>query len=178
MQTTCSGKHCDKQRPMDWANSTDRGCGCWGTSNLGTSNIALMHNIFMIDDMNNRIRMDNFSSIKFNRLFMDKVIPPNTVLSLLENTEATGSLNEAIEECMTLINNNGGSEVVLWYSRGEMNDQSLIGMNVQDDQGQVDAGKITYHIVDIKVMNRNFMNENTALGLTLKNMKFKVGEHL
>ena len=79
---------------------------------------------------------------------------------------------------MTLINNSGGFEVVLWYSRGEMNDQSLIGMNVQDDQGQVDAGKITYHIVDIKVMNRNFMNENTALGLTLKNMKFKVGEHL
>jgi hypothetical protein len=178
IQTTCSGKHCDKQRPLDWCNNVNRGCGCWGTSTLGTSNIALMHNIVLNDNFNNRIRMNNFSSTKFNRLFMDKVIPPNTTVASLEQTEETGILEEAIENCLSLINDNGGFEVLLWYSRGAINDQSLVGLNVQEEEGQVDSGKIVYHVVEIKPMNRNFWHENTALGSSLKNMQFKVGSNL
>ena len=41
IQTSCLGKHCDKQRPTDWAFTVNRGCGCWGTTSLGTSNIPL-----------------------------------------------------------------------------------------------------------------------------------------
>mmetsp|Transcript_3722 Transcript_3722/g.4882 ORF Transcript_3722/g.4882 Transcript_3722/m.4882 type:complete len:98 (+) Transcript_3722:408-701(+) len=54
IQTTCSGKHCDKQRPMDWAFTTTRGCDCWGTTrSLGTSkNIALMHTVLVRNGRN------------------------------------------------------------------------------------------------------------------------------
>lgn len=178
IQTTCSGKHCDKQRPMDWSNTVNRGCGCWGTSNLGTSNIALMHNLIIEDNLGNRFRMDNFSSTKFNFLFMDKPIPPNTTIAALEQTEATLRLEEAIERCIECINRHQGFQVTLWYSRGEINDRSLIGLNTTEDEAQVDAGKMSYHVVEVKAMHENFDHEITALGMTLKNMKFNVGENL
>ena len=28
IQTTCSSKHCDEQRPLEWRFKTNRGCGC------------------------------------------------------------------------------------------------------------------------------------------------------
>ena len=74
---------------------------------------------------------------------------------------------------MNLINDNGGFEVLLWYSRGEINDQSLVSLNVQEE-GQVGSGRIVYHIVEIKPMNRNFLHVNTALGLSLKTWSFGV----
>ena len=115
---------------------------------------------------------------KLNCLFMDKVIPPNTTVSSLEQTEATGVLEEAIHNCVELINDNGGFEIVLWYSRGEINDQSLVGMNVAEEEGQVDSGKLTYHVVDVNTMDGDFLNSSTALGIALNAIKFKVGENL
>jgi hypothetical protein len=46
IQTKCSGYHCDKQRPHDWTHSNTRKCGCWSSTGLGCTNIALMHTIF------------------------------------------------------------------------------------------------------------------------------------
>ena len=39
----------------------------------------------------------------------------------------------------------------MWYSIGEINDESLIGMATQSNEGQVDAGRMNYHI--IKMLN-------------------------
>ena len=72
---------------------------------------------------------------------MDKPIPPNTMVTGLEQTEASKKLDEAIENCIAEINENGGFKVLLWYSRGEINDQSLIGLNAQEEQTQVGSGK-------------------------------------
>ena len=137
-----------------------------------------MHNLIIEDNLGNRFRMDNFSSTKFNFPFMDKPIPPNTTIAALEQTEATLRLEEAIERCIECINRHQGFQVTLWYSRGEINDRSLIGLNTTEDEAQVDAGKMSYHVVEVKAMHENFDHEITALGMTLKNMKFNVGENL
>ena len=135
VQTTCSGKHCDKQRPLDWCNAVNRGCGCWGITSLWTSNIALIHNILITscrvaeDAMNVR----NVSFTNFNLLFMDRPIPPNTHVTPLEQTDTSEVLDQDISDCVDTINENGGFQVVLWYSRREINDQSLVGLNAQED---------------------------------------------
>ena len=54
----------------------------------------------------------------------------------------------------------------------------MIGLNTTEDEAQVDAGKMSYHVVEVKAMHENFDHEITALGMTLKNMKFNVGENL
>lgn len=178
VQTTCSGKHCDKQRPTDWAFTNNRACGCWGTSSLGTSNIALMHNVVVRNGMNEiEAVMKNFSSTKFNSIIMDKAIPPNTKVTSLEQTNASEKLEEAIENCVEYINENGGFQVLLWYSRGEINDQSLIGLNAQDN-AQVDSGRINYHIVSIEPMERNLLKRNTEIGELFNQLQFNVSNIL
>ena len=94
---------------------------------------------------------------------MDKAIPPNTKVTSLEQTNTSEKLEEAIENCAEFINENGRFQVLLWYSRGEINDQSLISLNAQDN-AQVDSGRINYHIVSMEPMERNLLKRNTEVG--------------
>ena len=66
--------------------------------------------------------MKYFTSQQFNTLFMDSVIPPNTAITELEHTDASNNLKQSLEYCLEYINANGGFQVVVWYSRGEIND--------------------------------------------------------
>ena len=180
IQTTCSGKHCDKARPMDWCFKTNQGCGCYGTSSLGTSNISLVHHVF-IHYMNEIIKNEHFSSTKFNQIFMDKPIPPNTMVTALEQTEATQALERSIEECIGEVNENGGFEVLLWYTKGNITDKSLIGINVPEEESQVSSGKINYHIVQIKPMKYEYSDTGcitSELGGRLHQLKFRVADYL
>ena len=112
---------------------------------------------------------------------MDKPIPPNTMVTALEQTEASRKLERAIQDCVTEINENGDFEILFWYSRGEINDRSLTGLNAQEEETQVGSGKLNYHIVEMKPMNTDY-NETgcvtTDLGRHLQTMKFKVGDNL
>ena len=177
--TTCSGKHCDKQRPLDWAFANNRGCGCWGTTNLGTCNIALMHTVTISHHQaeDGQIRMEGFSSTNFNKLFMDRALPSNTNITMLEQTSASENIEEAIENCLDHINGNGGFDVLFWYSRGEINDQSLVGLNAQGGETQVVAGRTNKHIVFIKPTHRDFYNPTSRLSRRLSDFSFKVGEN-
>ena len=77
------------------------------------------------------------------------------------------------------MNNNGGFTFVVWYSRGEINDTSLIGMETQDEEGKVlDSGKIKYHIVQIIPTNRDIIEKGNVLNNQLNDLKFKVGDNL
>ena len=40
IQTKCTGKRYDRQKPNEILN---QGCGCWGTSGIGINNLALLH---------------------------------------------------------------------------------------------------------------------------------------
>ena len=172
-QTTCTGKHCDRQRVHEVLN---QGCGCWGTSGIGISNLALVHTI-VVDDGNIQFTMRSFSSNRFNLdIFQDRNFCQNVPVTALEHTDASDNLEDSIEECSDLINNNGGFTVVVWYSRGEINDKSLIGMNLEEEDAHADSGRMNYHIVQILPTNREFLNDGTTLNTMLKFRKFKVGD--
>ena len=96
----------------------------------------------------------------------------------MEHTDASDALEDSIDLCVDFVNENGGFTVVVWYTRGEINDKSLIGLNTQNDEGQADAGKLNYHIVQILPTNRNFLMDGHEMKNQLNQLKFKVSEHL
>ena len=53
--------------------------------------------------------------------------------------------------------------VVVWYSIGEFNYKSLIVMTTQSDEGQVDAGIMNYHIIQILPTNENIFKRGNNL---------------
>ena len=66
----------------------------------------------------------------------------------------------------------------MWYSRGEVNDKSLIGMETKINKGQVDAGRMNYHIIQILPTNANILKRGNQLNTELNELKFKVVDHL
>ena len=46
------------------------------------------------------------------------------------------------------------------------------------DEGQVDAGRINYHIIQIIPTNDNILKRGNQLKIYLDELKFKVGCHL
>ena len=123
------------------------------------------------------IRNEEFSSTAFTRFFMKKVIPPNTPVGVLEKTNAFEDMKCCMNECIELINDNGGFEVVLWYTRGEINDKSLLGMNTPETE-KTDAGKLNFHIVSLRPNDKDFFDKESLLGEALDDEKFDISSHL
>lgn len=182
IKTTCSGNFCDRQRISDWNNS--RGCGCYGMSPNSTS-LVFQHSI-SINTIDQTLKMDDFSSNKFSKLYLNGDIPGSVKIYMLQLTEAFINMYESMERCIDLINSNGGFTVVGWYKRGVINDKSLIATNsiangttnntsfTNTDDVQVDSGDISYHIVNISPTNKNFLDSTSVLGGRLNALKFDV----
>eukprot|EP00957_Ditylum_brightwellii_P160414 12212197-Ditylum_brightwellii.AAC.1 len=85
-------------------------------SRIGGSNIAFMHTIVATNDNADVIYTRTFSSTKFNKLFLNGDIAASALVTSLEHTEASGDIKDAIENCIDVINENGGFTVVFWYS--------------------------------------------------------------
>jgi len=130
--------------------------------------------------------MNEFSSLKFSKLYMNSDLPGSCKLYMLQLTEASMNMFNAVEECVDLINNNGGFTVLVgWYKKGLINDKSLMttqalnnnttnsgNYNNNDQVQQVDSGDVSYHIVSISPTNRDFLDHTTHLGIQLISKKF------
>ena len=60
-------------------------------------------------------------------------IPVNTLVSVLGHNKKSGNIEDAIQGCINFTNENDGFTVVSWYSTGEINDQSLIGLDLREE---------------------------------------------
>lgn len=189
VKTSCSGNFCDRQRVMDWLGS--KGCGCYGMSPNSTS-LVIQHALSATTVLDGTLKMDDFSSLKFSQLYMNGDIPGSCKLYMLQVTEAAMNLFDALENCIQLINNNGGFTVIGWYKKGLINDKGLIAPrnnnatggsgggqqsngnynNNNDDAAQVDSGELSYHIVNILPTNRDFLHRHSQLGRELNDLKY------
>ena len=94
-----------------------------------------------------------------------------------------------LENCIELINDNGGLTVVGWYKRGVINDKSIISpqkinnancgntasnYNTNKRDMQVESGEISYHIISINPQNHEFLDTTYQLGICLGRLKFDV----
>ena len=182
IKTTCSGNFCDRQRISDWNNS--RGCGCYGMSPNSTS-LVFQHSI-SVETTDQLFKMDEFSSIKFSKLYLNGDIPGSVKIYMLQLTEAFINIYESMERCIQLVNDNGGFTIVGWYKRGVINDRSMITTNANTNMSNnlpnsnnsedvhVDSGDISYHIVHINPTNNEFLDPRSLLGERLQSMKFNV----
>ena len=125
MQTKCTKNNSNNQRPLEILN---QGCGCWGASGTGITNFYPLHTV-VVGYRTSRLTMSKFLPNKFNLdIFQDTYFPQTVSVIALEHTDASDNPEYAIENSVDFINNHGGYTVVMWYSRKEINDKSLIGM--------------------------------------------------
>ena len=89
------------------------------TTSLGTSNITIMHNTLVQHRRSNAIAMKNNSSQQFNNIFIDHPVPPNTIVTKFKYINAGDSLEEAIESCIKLINEDDEYKAILQYSKAQ-----------------------------------------------------------
>lgn len=180
LSTSCSGKMCDRQRIKDW--NAIKGCGCYGMLSNGTS-LVVEHSIEVTcgDEV---FRMPEFTSLKFNKLFMVGDFPFASKLAKFQMTEAFFDLTVSMDKCIDLINANGGFTVIGWYRRGEISDQSMVQVNDVETTGvgqkrqvdKYDNSDISYHFVHMKPTNSSFMDISHKLYTDLLSMKYNVSK--
>ena len=79
------------------------------------------------------IIMTNFSSNKFNHLYLTGPIPA-TVSSQSFDNDTLSEVEDSVEQCLEYINLNGGFTIILWYRREFMNNTSLISQRSVEDR--------------------------------------------
>ena len=142
VQTTCGGLFCDKQNIKEVLRA-GRGCGCYSMKDR-IGNIVMVHTITVKDERNNIEFEVDFSSMKFDRMFMTNAMPSSMTKRDLDMTQAYFDFVEAIDSLMGAYNENGGFTVVGWYKRGEINDKSSA-----EDGNVVQNSEVVYHVVQI-----------------------------
>jgi hypothetical protein len=183
-QTNCAGLLCDKQRARE---TKQRGCGCFHFLQ-NHANVTFEHTISIVLGML-KIGLDTFSSTKFSLLYMKERLPPSIRISALRMTDQFFDLYDTMERVINFINANGGFTAIGWYRRGVINDRKMVENNANKDANgrqmnranggmneeiQVDAGNISYHVAELLPTNRELLDNNTVLGLRLHAMKYDV----
>ena len=111
-------------------------------------------------------------------IFQDKPFPQTVPVIALEHTDASDNPEDSIDNYVYLIDDNGEFILVMWYYRGKINYKSLIGMTNQSNEGQVYAGRMKYHIIQILPKNTNILKRGNQSNTELNELKFKVCDHL
>ena len=177
--TTCSGLFCDKQRLHDWVDA--RGCGCYHMIQQ-RSNLAINHSISVYESPENIIKMENFSSTAFSKLYLSSNIPVSTRKSAFNHTDLYFDMLMSIDQVVDYINDHGGFTVVGWYKRGVINDKTLVNGNATNgssnnnngEDTKVDKGEINYHVISLRPTNSCLLNRTTNFGQELRNLQYDV----
>lgn len=126
--------------------------------------------------------MVEFSSTQFLNVYLNGRNPPSVSATMLDKVHNnTGvELIDLMRLCVEYVNNHDGFTIVGWYKHGLIEDKSLItltnknnGFNQEENQ-QVQAGDICYHIVSIMPSNCDLLNKQTPLGIGLAALQFNV----
>ena len=91
-------------------------------------------------------------------------------------------MNTAIDNCVCLINNNGGFTVVGWFKRVIINGRSLISERNSNYNGnhhitteedvKINSGYICYHFVQIIPTNHEFIDPRIPLYQQLSELMY------
>ena len=142
------------------------------------TSLAIEHAVTVQTMTDGVLYMGLFSSLKFQELYMKGSIPGSTKLHQLHISKTWFDILESIGKCIEFINDHGGFVTFGWYKRGVINDKSLITAdnnyhgNKNDEETQVDAGEISYHIVHMTPTNPDILDITTELGKELEEMKY------
>ena len=173
IDTPCSGRFCDRQRPEE--NLTRRSCGCF-SNKASRSNVTALHTIIFTTANGDRKMMHNFSSLKFMELYLTGNMSIDIRASQLHHgNEYYENIVDAVEEIVEMINQDGGWTVYGWGKKGFINDQSLVGNDFSNDNdSRVVAQEVTTHVVHIHPTNHEYLDSSTDRGTNLNDLKYNV----
>jgi hypothetical protein len=101
-----------------------KGCGCY-CMNPNSTSLVIQHAISITTVLSEELTMEEFSSSKFMQLYLNGEIPGTCKLYMLQMTKAAMNLHITIENCIHLINQNGGFTIIGLYKRGSINDRGF-----------------------------------------------------
>ncbi len=142
VESSCSGFFCDRQNCTALVKNNKK-CGCY-TLLSRNSNVVFNFDLSIFNRLSQEelFTVENFSSFQFMKMFLNGTFPSNVQLSTLQELGNIDLIQEAIERCLTTINDRCGFTIFGWYKRGEINDQG----NSESDQA-VEAGHTAIHLV-------------------------------
>ena len=93
--------------------------------------------------------MADFTSYKFQQLFMNGTIPVGcSIESFVVTTENYENLYDSIEKIIKFFNENGRWTVIGWSRRGEISDLSPENSSASTSE-KVEASEVTHHFVRV-----------------------------
>lgn len=170
----CSGNLCAKTFPENWT-SGKRGCGCFGMCNRQSSLVITFDLKLETGESSKaplKLLINNFSNTNFLNLFLSGPLPvdtPESAFGLLS------PLRSEFLECVRKI-----VEYVYFFTitgyvtRGEMDDKTLVSEEDYKENVKVGSGHLTYHVVDIRPTNNDYITKGTHLYNDLKKLQFDV----
>ena len=128
--------------------------------------------------------MLSYILIKFSKLYMKNFINYSVINQDLWMIEIYFTLPDWTEESIRFIKTYKGFTIVVWYKRGVVNYRELVTSNNINNSNhnnknnneniQVHNGEISYHIVNMKLSNWNFLSHDRVLSHALDNLKLDV----
>jgi hypothetical protein len=116
IQTLCNGKQCDRLKSSERPGEK---CGCWGQSarpDTMAKNTVLKQDFFFKDSDNVYHEVNNFTSLKYSKLFFDK----GQILverDDLQNDKVFNKLQSVWKQVVNHVNTSGGWTIVGWFKR-------------------------------------------------------------
>ena len=105
IDTPCSGRFCDRQRPEE--NLTRRSCGCF-SNKASRSNITALHTVVFSTADGEKKLMQNFSSLKFMDLYLSGNMSIDVRASQLHHgSDHYEDITDTVENIVELINSDG-----------------------------------------------------------------------
>ena len=175
----CGGNFCDKQRVLE-VRSKKQGCCCYSYDNR-RSNVVMDHGLIVRhESLNEALHFKNFSSLNFSLLYQTSVFNSHVIADAIGLNDVHFNIEDAVEACVELINENGGFTVIGWYKRSVIMDQTIKHQesnkdnkfNNSDNIDKVSSGNIVYYPCVIKPTNTDFLDSGTELYRMLKELKF------
>ena len=96
--------------------------------NRGTNNLTLLYPLVKATHDGKEYCHRDFSSHSFTKQFLNHDFPIGIQANDLQLSESYWMLGDTIAQIIDYVNNNGGWNIIGWYSRGLINDRTLTGL--------------------------------------------------
>ena len=90
----------------------NKGCGCYSMQTQ-LSNISISHALVVKKNNIAILKMDDFSSLRFSKLYLSTLFPPTYRIIIFEKIDIHHNLEESIDSLIEHVNDSDGFTVIV-----------------------------------------------------------------
>lgn len=180
VKSPCVGALCDSLEMQPDGSCSVTTCACYHTIKR-TGNIVLLVTLRVVNG-NEKFIVRNFSSKKFSSMFfLNGVVPAGLSASMIHNSPYEDILVSNVEQCIQVVNENGGFKVFGWIRRGYFVDEAAVteGGASKDVADRVASSVTTFHLASVESNGADFTKFLSDLSMAMddgKQAASKVGQ--